>query len=70
MAFTTTDLENVEAAIVALAEGKRSVQVDRAGKTVSYQAANLDKLLLLRGVMQRELGVVPRRAYAKNGGRC
>ena len=70
MAFTTTDLENVEAAIVALAEGKRSVQVDRAGKIVSYQAANLDKLLLLRGVMQRELGVVPRRAYAKNGGRC
>lgn len=70
MAFTTTDLENLEAAINKIAEGARSVQIDRAGKTVTYQAVNLDKLLALRGVMQRELGVVPHRAYAKNGGRC
>ena len=55
MSFTSTDLAAVEAAIIAIAEGKRSVQVDRAGKTTSYQAADLDKLIKLRSLIQAEI---------------
>jgi len=55
MAFTSTDLTAVETAIMDLAKGKRSVQVEYAGKTTSYQAADMDKLIKLRSLIQAEL---------------
>jgi len=55
MAFTSTDLAAVETAIMDLAQGKRSVQIDRAGKTTSYQATDMDKLIKLRSLIQAEL---------------
>jgi len=55
MSFTSTDLATVETAIIALTSGKRSVQVEYAGKTVSYQAVDLDKLIKLRSLIQAEI---------------
>jgi len=55
MSFTSTDLTTVETAIIALTSGKRSVQVEYAGKTVSYQAVDLDKLIKLRSLIQAEI---------------
>jgi hypothetical protein len=54
MAYTQSDLENVEAAIVALASGQRVVAVTIDGVTVQYGQADLDKLRALRVEIQRE----------------
>ncbi len=73
MAFTSTDLTNVEAAIVALATGTRKVHVSIAGKTITYSDSlvGLDKLKILRSTIQTELDstAYPLRTYAKQGGR-
>jgi hypothetical protein len=55
MAYTQSDLESVEAAIVALASGQRVVAVTIDGVTVQYGQADLDKLRALRLEIQREL---------------
>ncbi len=73
MAFTSTDLTNVEAAIVALATGSRKVEVSIVGKTITYseRLAGLEKLKILRSTIQTELNptAYPLRTYAKQGGR-
>ncbi|KKN52422.1 hypothetical protein LCGC14_0612760 [marine sediment metagenome] len=71
MAYTSTDLTNVEAAIVALATGSRKVEVTLAGKSITYAPVNIDKLRTLRSTIQTELDptTFPLRTYAKQGGR-
>ena len=69
MAFTTSDLTAVEAAIVSLATGTQAVQVNIADKLIRYAETDLDKLRALRGMIQTELGSVYTRVYARNGGR-
>jgi len=69
MAFTTSDLTNIEAAIVSLSTGDAVIQVSIADKLIRYREQDYDKLITLRALMQRELGVVQPRAYAKQGGR-
>lgn len=70
MAFTTQDLQNIEAAILALATGARVVQVTAGGKTVQYAVADLDKLRALRTEAQAQSGAVALRTYAVQGGRA
>jgi len=70
MAFTTTDLTNVEAAIVSLATGARVVQGVINGKQVRWQESDMHKLQALRSIIQAELGQVYTRVYAKQGGRA
>lgn len=69
MAFSSTDLSNVESAIVALATGARIVQVSIAGKQIMYQQVDLDKLQALLATIKANLGTTEARVYAKNGGR-
>lgn len=69
MAYTATDLANIESAISDLVSGKRVVSREVAGKTTTFQAVNLDKLLVLKSQMEAELGTVTLRTYAKQGGR-
>ena len=66
MAFTSTDLTNVEAAIIALATGTREISVSVNGKSVTYQQADIDKLLALKSIINQSLGGVVTRAYARN----
>lgn len=70
MAFTTTDLTNVEAAIVSLATGGRVAQTVINGKQVRWAETDIDKLQALRSIIQAELGLVYTRVYAKQGGRA
>lgn len=56
MAYTSTDLTNVQAAIIALAEGKRVVSVSTNGKTIQYGAAQMKELQALRDAIQAEIG--------------
>lgn len=70
MAFTSIDLSNIEAAIVALATGTRVVQVAIGDKSIRYTEAELDKLQSLRSLIQQELGMAYTRTYAKQGGRA
>ena len=46
--FTQTDLENVERAIVALATGKRVVQVRVDDQVIEYAQADLEDLKALK----------------------
>ena len=55
MAFTSTDLANVEAAMIDLATGKRVVSVDFGGKTRQFQATDLNKLQNLRRLIQADV---------------
>lgn len=66
MAFTSTDLANVEAAIVALATGTREIRVTLNGKTIQYAEADLDKLISLKSVISASIGTTVPRAYARN----
>ena len=66
MAFTSTDLANVEAAIVALATGTREIRVTLNGKTIQYAEADLDKLISLKSVISASIGTTTPRAYARN----
>lgn len=52
MAYSQTDLDNIEAAI---AEGVSSVSV--AGRTITYRS--LDDMIRLRDLIRRELGLIP-----------
>lgn len=55
MAFSATDLSNVESAIITLSTGAAKVRVTVNGKTVEYQQATLDHLIKLRGVIQSDV---------------
>ena len=55
MAYTQTDLESVEQAIIALASGERVVAVEIDDKRIEYSRADLDKLRKLRLEIMSEL---------------
>jgi hypothetical protein len=55
MAFTSTDLANVEAAIVKLAVGTRVIECEIDGDRVRYQPSDLDKVRALRDLIRQEL---------------
>ncbi|MFZ7126403.1 MAG: gpW family head-tail joining protein [Desulfobacterales bacterium] len=55
MAFTSTDLSNVESAIVSLSTGTQAVRVTVNGKSVEYQQSSLESLLRLRNVIQADV---------------
>ena len=69
MAYTSTDLTNIEAAIIALARGQRAVRVQIGDKLVQYSEAQLSELIRLKSDIQAALGTFSFRTYAKNGGR-
>lgn len=54
MAYSETDLSNLEAAIIALATGARKVRVARGDKIMEYSDTDLDKLRSLRSDMMAE----------------
>jgi hypothetical protein len=70
MAYTQTDLDDVNAAIKAYVLGRRVEQVGLSDKSVRYAAAKLSELYALKSQIELELGNVVLRAYAKNGGRA
>jgi len=47
MSYTSTDLTNVQAALIALATGTRKVSLSIGDKTITYAQADLDKLQAL-----------------------
>jgi len=55
MAYTTSDLASVKAAIVALASGDRVALVTVGDKTIRYDSAKLNDLRALRGEIQEEI---------------
>jgi hypothetical protein len=55
MAYTTSDLASVKAAIVALASGERIALVTVGDKTIRYDSAKLSDLRALRGEIQEEI---------------
>ena len=70
MAFTSTDLTNVETAIIALATGERVVQVNIADKLIKFSDVQIDELRILAAQIKMELGLVYTRTYGKQGGRA
>ena len=55
MAWTTTDLTNIETAITNLATGARAVTITVDGMTVRYANTDLPQLKALRSQIRREL---------------
>lgn len=55
MAFSQTDLTNIESAIIDLATGKRTVRVNIDGKLIEYGQAQLNELKALRADVKAEL---------------
>ena len=55
MAYTSTDLTNVQAAILALSAGTRKVKATIAGATMEYGQVSLPALRELRAEIQAEL---------------
>lgn len=55
MAYSSADLASVEAAIVTLASGRRTVSVTVEGNKVDYAPADLDQLRTLRDAIAAEL---------------
>jgi len=54
MAYSETDLSNLEAAIIALATGARKVRIAMGDKIVEFSNTDLDKLRSLRSDMMAE----------------
>ncbi|SEM74920.1 gpW protein [Syntrophus gentianae] len=54
MAYSDTNLSNIESAIIALATGARKVRVTMGDKSIEYSDADLDKLRSLRSDMMAE----------------
>jgi len=54
MAYSETDLSNLEAAIIALATGARKVRIAMGDKIVEFSNTNLDKLRSLRSDIMAE----------------
>lgn len=56
MAYTTTDIESIDAAILELALGNRTTSITFSnGQTVAYAAARLDELKQLRGFIAAQV---------------
>ncbi len=55
MAWTSTDLTNIETAITALAMGTRAVTVTLGGMTIRYATVDLPQLKALRSQIRHEL---------------
>ena len=55
MAYTATDLQNIQTAILALARGTRVVSVSVNGKTISYSPAQINELRALRDEIKSEI---------------
>ncbi len=55
MAYTSTDLTNVETAIMALASGRRKVSLTMGDKSISYSNTQIDDLKQLRADILAEL---------------
>lgn len=57
MAYSSTDLANVTAAITNLVNGDRIVEITRDGVTTKYTATSLGELKALRREIQSEINV-------------
>ena len=55
MAFTATNLTDVEAAIIALAKGERVAVVNLDGEEIEYTRARLADLIALRDQIRGEI---------------
>lgn len=53
--YTIDELFKVQAAIIALAEGKRVVSININGKTIQYGPADIKVLQTLRDAIQTEI---------------
>jgi hypothetical protein len=73
MAYTATDLANIEAAIRAIIAGTRTVSLTMGDKTISYTVVDLPELRALRDEIKAEVGAAAGtfspRTYARQGGR-
>jgi hypothetical protein len=74
MAYTATDLANVEAAIRAIIAGTRTVSLSMGDKSIAYTAVDLPALRALRDEIRAEVGAAAGtfspRTYARQGGRA
>ncbi len=55
MPFTAANLTSVENAIVDIATGARVISVDFGGKSRSFQAADINKLIKLRDIIKADV---------------
>lgn len=55
MAYSSTDLESVQTAVLKLATGERVVSVSIEGKTIEYSRPDLGKLETLRNNIISEI---------------
>lgn len=55
MAFTATDLANVDAALVSLARGQRTVRITIADKSTEFANVDIDKLRAFRDSIAAEI---------------
>jgi len=55
MAYTNTDLNNIEAALLDLARGNRVVKVVVEGKVCEYGQADINQLRALRAEISAEI---------------
>jgi len=69
MAFTSSDLISIEAAIIALSAGSRVEQVAIDGELIKYTPATLSDLIAIRTQITDSVTPPTLRTYAKNGGR-
>ena len=73
MAYTSTDLTNIETAIRAIIAGTRTVSLSMGDKTIYYTIVDLPALRALRNEIKAEVGAAAGtyspRSYAKQGGR-
>ncbi len=73
MAYTSTDLANIDIAIRAIIAGTRTVSLTMGDKTIQYTAVKLPELQALRTEISMEVGMAAgtyaSRTYAKQGGR-
>jgi hypothetical protein len=70
MAFTASDLTNIDAAITAYYSGSRAEQVSKGDGMIKYATMSISDMLKLRALIQQELGISATRTYARQGGRC
>ena len=61
MAYTQTDLTNVEKAIVALGKGELIVEVSVDGRTTKYAQASLDVLKQVKADIESSLATVTKK---------
>jgi hypothetical protein len=57
MAYTSTDLTNIETAIRALVAGTRKVSLTMGDKSIQYSNVDLPALRELKAEIQAEIGV-------------